>query len=155
MMSFEMAVKTCLKKSFTISGRATRAEYWWFQLFSYSVAILAGISFETADESGSVFLNVVGGICIAAWMLSIIPSFCARIRRLHDAGKPGEFIFWGLIPYVGSLIVLVAELKSSDKDNEYGPSPDTIISKESDCSISQSEANDVDSSNNKNDDKKD
>lgn len=121
MMSFSESVKTCLTKKYaTISGRATRAEYWWFQLFIYMITFLLVFM-------GSILNSTLGRVIIVIGFIffigTIIPSFCARIRRLHDAGHSGWYILWSLLPYVGSLIVLIAELQSSDDDNEYGPCP--------------------------------
>ena len=40
MISFKEAVATCLTKKYkTISGRATRAEFWWFTLFMYIIFV--------------------------------------------------------------------------------------------------------------------
>jgi uncharacterized membrane protein YhaH (DUF805 family) len=40
-MNYMEAIKTCLTKYASFSGRATRSEYWWFILF---VAIIQGIA---------------------------------------------------------------------------------------------------------------
>ena len=32
-MTFSEAVKTVIRKTFVIQGRASRSEYWWWQLF--------------------------------------------------------------------------------------------------------------------------
>ena len=34
MMSFADSVKGCMQKSFTMQGRASRSEYWFFVLFN-------------------------------------------------------------------------------------------------------------------------
>ena len=34
-MGFTEAVKTCLSKSFTVKGRATRSEFWYFMLCQF------------------------------------------------------------------------------------------------------------------------
>ena len=121
MVSFTEAIKICtIKKFATISGRATRAEYWWFQLFFYLVIfllILIGIPLE--HNGGEIFLT----IAVIFYFIMIIPNFCSRIRRLHDGGHSGWYLLWGCVPYVGWIIVLIAELQGSDSDNEYGPDP--------------------------------
>ena len=43
MMSISQSIVTCFKKYLTISGRATRAEYWWFLLFFYLVGAFFGV----------------------------------------------------------------------------------------------------------------
>ena len=44
-MGFIDSIVTCYKKSFTISGRASRAEYWWFMLYFYLLCfVVVGIT---------------------------------------------------------------------------------------------------------------
>ena len=39
MVSFQTALENFFKKGFTFSGRATRAEYWWWALFQFQISI--------------------------------------------------------------------------------------------------------------------
>lgn len=126
MASFSEAVKICMLQKFaSIEGRATRSEYWWFLLFTlltiYVPCIIAGLFFSGDEDSTlGVLFAVIGGI---NFFITGIPSICARIRRYHDTGHSGYFIFWNLVPYVGPIISLVIELTDSKPDNEYGPNP--------------------------------
>lgn len=125
MISFIDAVKTCMTKKYaTITGRATRAEFWWFTLFVYlGVALLVTIGVLLGQNDVNVFFYFVA-ITVPIFYLSIIiPFFCVRIRRFHDAGYSGWYMLLGLIPYIGIGILLYYEIHSSDADNEYGPSP--------------------------------
>lgn len=96
MMSFTEAVKTCLVKKYaTKSGRATRAEYWWFQLFIWSITIvLSSLGFILHEDFlvGMVFWYII----------TFIPNICSEIRRLHDTGYSGTLILWQLLPIVGT-----------------------------------------------------
>ena len=125
MMSFKEAIKVCFKKYFKISGRATRAEYWWFQLFFncffllplfLGIDLLNGTNYETL---GSVLI----GFSYVILFISIIPLFCVKIRRYHDIGASGFTLFVYLIPAVGSLIDFILMLLKSTPDNEWGPNP--------------------------------
>ena len=49
MMTFSESIKTCFKKYFDSEGRATRAEYWWFQLLWWCVTIF-GITMMFATK---------------------------------------------------------------------------------------------------------
>ena len=92
MMSFTDAVKVCLTQKFSeTSGRATRAEFWWFQL--YVVLSPFGIMFLgalLADIIHSGAIAVVFQIlsCIIS-IVNIIPNLHVLVRRLHDIGKSG------------------------------------------------------------------
>ncbi len=111
-MSFVEAVKTCLVEKYcTFSGRATRSEFWWFQLFTFlAMFISVGISallMESLDSEGGMV------ICIATYILLLIPNFSVIVRRLHDVGKSGWFLLIGLIPYIGAFILLIKYLTPS------------------------------------------
>lgn len=121
MMSFIESIKTCYKKSFTTRGRATRSEYWWFMLYFYLLLIL-GMAF--------IKIEVIFGIFMIVWSLTLVPAFTARIRRLHDTGHSGYNILWGCIPYVGAIggiYLLILECQGSDcYENKYGPCPKNL-----------------------------
>ena len=51
MMSFPNAVKTCLRKYGDFSGRATRAEYWWWSL----ATLIGSVIFSAVDSSIASF----------------------------------------------------------------------------------------------------
>lgn len=132
MMTFSESIKTCLtKKYFTIKGRATRAEYWWFQLFVHLlmfVPFLAIMPF--VEESSGVEPIAIFVMLLIALLLC--PNFCVTIRRLHDAGFSGWYYLVNLIPYVGGIILFVMTLMGSDKDNKWGPSPNSPSSEQND-----------------------
>jgi uncharacterized membrane protein YhaH (DUF805 family) len=91
------------------SGRASRSEYWWFQLFT----ILAGAA--AGALSGSI-----GNVASIAFFL---PSLATGVRRLHDVGRSG---WWFLIAFtgIGLLVLLYWLVKDSDKGaNSHGKAP--------------------------------
>ena len=54
----------------------------------------------------------------------LFPSTAVVVRRLHDIGNSGWWILISLIPFIGSiwLIVLLCT-DSNPNENDYGPSP--------------------------------
>ena len=42
-MEFATAVVTCFTKYATFSGRARRAEFWWFALFNFGVMVILAV----------------------------------------------------------------------------------------------------------------
>ena len=102
-----------LRKYAVFSGRAGRAEYWWFVLASYVVSI--ALTILNQDIS-----NLYG-------ILVLIPSLAVGVRRLHDIGKSGHFLWLLLIPVVGWIILIVKLAKKGHHDeNKYGPVPATV-----------------------------
>lgn len=110
-----------LKKYIVFNGRATRSEYWYFILFTFiATAILAIIdnTFGFTDESGQGMLTGIYSLA------TIVPVISALVRRLHDTGKSGWWVLIGLIPFVGSIILIIFAIKDSQPGtNAYGPYP--------------------------------
>jgi len=106
----------------TFAGRATRKEFWLFNLFfvifTTAVAIM---NFSLAFKGGNnliLFLSVMFFILMVYLLIDVI------IRRLHDIGKSGWYYFIGLYPIVGPLFLIYTFCKDSQKkDNKYGSSP--------------------------------
>jgi uncharacterized membrane protein YhaH (DUF805 family) len=110
-MSFGDSIATCLRKYADFNGRASRAEYWWFFLFSI-FAVLGLEVLAIAIRFPALLLLLLG---------LILPQIAAAVRRLHDTGKPGTWYLISLIPYIGGiwLMVLLAQ-KSEPGPNQYG-----------------------------------
>jgi uncharacterized membrane protein YhaH (DUF805 family) len=105
-----------LERFAQFTGRAGRAEYWWFFLANLIVSlVLAALS-----RASVVFaiLSVIYGLAV------LIPSIAVGIRRLHDTGKSGWWILLALIPFVGYIILLVFfAMEGTPGPNQYGPPP--------------------------------
>ena len=106
-----------LERYAKFDGRAGRAEFWWFVLANFLVfvalAILAGI----ADIFFIVYF--LYGLAV------LIPSLAVAIRRLHDTDKSGWFILFGLIPFVGFIILIVFyAMEGTNGPNNYGTGPE-------------------------------
>ncbi len=117
-MSFKEAIQSVFSNYATFSGRARRSEYWYFVLFNLIISVVLGL---LANVS-SVFSIVSGLYSLAV----LIPGLAVCVRRLHDTGKSGWFMFLVLIPIVGSIIILVFTCMDSVPDNQYGPNPKNI-----------------------------
>ena len=107
---------TVLKKYAVFSGRASRAEYWYFFLVHILISILLGVV-EALTESVGIIVNIYA-------LALFLPSLAAGVRRMHDVGKSGWYI---LIP-IYSLILLAT--KGEETTNEYGPVPDLVVIEE-------------------------
>ena len=54
----------------------------------------------------------------------IVPGLAVAVRRLHDTNKSGWMLLIGLIPLVGSILLLVFYFTDGDPGtNRFGPSP--------------------------------
>ena len=130
MVSFGGAIIRGFSNYFNFSGRATRAECWWWVLFASLI-----------------------GLIPFAGLVTLIPNLAVTSRRLHDIGKSGwlQIIPWAILvvafgsagvvsasvdnagfPFVigaivacASLVVLIVWLvrKGDEGPNKYGPDP--------------------------------
>ena len=135
-MTFIESIITCYKKAFTIKGRASRSEFWWFALYFFCVYVIASWFFIPVVPP--VFYEFFRDIpvlssmnydatriaaMIAMFLLLVLPYITCSVRRLHDTGRSGWYWLIGFIPYVGELIRFLMLIDGSDGDNEYGPDP--------------------------------
>jgi uncharacterized membrane protein YhaH (DUF805 family) len=92
-MNWYLAV---LKKYAIFSGRAQRAEYWYFCLFNILIAIALGF---------------IDGVLGTAGILGLIYSL-------------GVLLLIGLVPIIGLIVILVFMVQDSKEgENPYGPNP--------------------------------
>lgn len=89
-------------------GRATRAEYWWVQLFYVFIAPI-------------VIASVVPELFFVWYAATLVPSFCLTARRLHDTGRSNWNICWSFLPIAGFIILLVFLCQGGNpKANKFG-----------------------------------
>lgn len=128
------AVKSVFSNYATFSGRARRAEYWWFLLFvlisifvlSYiDSAVLGFGSAETTVGDGSVSFSADAGPLAAIFILAtLLPGLAVSVRRLHDTDRRGWWLLIGIIPLIGSLLLLwFYASKGTVGTNRFGPDP--------------------------------
>ena len=115
-----------LKKYATFSGRAQRAEYWYFLLFSslivIALSVIDGMTGSYNEDTGWDLLSGLYSLAI------LLPSIAVGARRLHDTSRTGWWLLIGLIPVIGTIVLIVFfVLDSTPGDNAYGPNPKGII----------------------------
>lgn len=107
-------VKSVILKNYVnFNGRSTRAEFWWFFLFTVIIGFIFGL------------FGKVGTILSSIWSLAILlPQLGLGARRLHDINKSGWLQLLALIPVVGIIILIIWWAKQGDAgENQYGPVP--------------------------------
>ncbi len=111
------AIKLAFKNYVNFNGRSRRSELWWFILFNIIIQIII-IILANLITKNLMFLSYIYSLII------FLPGLSLVIRRLHDIGKSGWYIFIAFIPIVGIFILLYFYcLDSENQSNEYGESP--------------------------------
>lgn len=107
-----------LKKYVEFSGRASRAEYWYFVLIN--VVISFAISWILGNLAGQDTASLVSGLYSLAVLL---PSLAVSARRMHDIGKSGWWLLIVLVPLIGPFWWLYLAVQPSGAKNAYGAAP--------------------------------
>jgi len=97
-MGFFAAVESGYRNYFTFTGRATRAEYWWFTLWNMLLVIgmvtfvAGGAVLHHQGNASGLLLILLGGVMALLVLATAIPSIALQVRRLHDAGTTGYWV---------------------------------------------------------------
>jgi uncharacterized membrane protein YhaH (DUF805 family) len=112
-VTFTEAIQAGINNYTNFSGRAIRSEYWYWVLF----AVLCSIVASLLDQ---MFLGGLAAIIVGLGLL--LPGIAVAIRRMHDIGKSGWNILWGLIPLLGLIYLIYLYVQPGDPgSNAYGP----------------------------------
>lgn len=93
-----------LKKYATFSGRAPRAEYWWFYLAYILLAVLLQILSS---------IHALFGLLGILYLALIIPMLAVGVRRLHDINRTGWWLLAPFVPYLIGFAIAAPALLSS------------------------------------------
>ncbi|WP_274995212.1 DUF805 domain-containing protein [Promicromonospora iranensis] len=141
-MSFIESIKTVLSKYAVFNGRARRSEYWWYALAVTIVttilyAVLVAPSYGEymsaileASAAGAAPPAMPGALTAGYLIMSLInlalllPGLGVMVRRLHDTGRSGFWVFFLLVPIVGPIMLIVwFATNGTPAPNQYGPDP--------------------------------
>lgn len=108
-------------KNFTnFSGRSTRPEFWYFFLINF-------IFFLSTNILALFYGEIIELVELIYIVITFIPSLALTIRRLHDINKSGWWILISLVPFIGSIILLVIlSRKGTTGPNNFGQDPNSI-----------------------------
>ena len=103
------AIGLGFRRMFDFSGRFCRSEFWWFHSFLIVVFlfILWLMMYWEYDE------NSINGMMFLFILVSAIPSTSLTVRRMHDIGRSGFFVFFPIVVWFMAMV-------ESDSNNMYG-----------------------------------
>ena len=115
-MNLFEAVGSVYRNFGDFNGRASRSEFWWFQMFLLIVYFFVFVL--------SVRLPIVGPMLAGLVLLAnLLPSLAVLARRLHDSDKSGWWILIAFVPFGNLLLLIFALLPSDPGPNSYGSNP--------------------------------
>ena len=130
-VGFLKAIKLAYANTFKYSGRATRAEAWWWVLYNIILCVgfpLAATIVMGDLEAQSFMIEnaLLFGIVLLVMCLNGIVGISLSVRRLHDSGKSGWLFLIVFIPILGLITNVILMCLRGDKGpNKYGPDPRT------------------------------
>jgi len=121
-MSFGEAIQTVFRKYAEFMGRAGRAEFWWWALFTTLVGGALNL-FDVIEIGDNASL---GSLFAGLWGIAILlPTLAVGVRRLRDAGYPWGWMFFLLVPFAG-IVLLVILWAQPTKETETVPPPPPV-----------------------------
>ena len=121
-MNFRIAVIKCFMLYAIFSGRAKRAEFWWFFLFCMIVGLMgsvidAALGLDAAIGGNGVFTTLIQ-------LATFLPSIAVGSRRLHDTNRSGWWQLLWIVVFIGwiPLIIWLAST-SKNENNRFGDEP--------------------------------
>lgn len=129
-MNLGQAIGHNFRNYATFSGRAQRSQYWWWVLATWVgslvITVIDSIAFGTVTRGAGSFsaqtdfapLTIIFSLGI------ILPTLAVAVRRLHDIDSSGWWLLIGLIPLVGTILLIVwFATKGTMGDNRFGADP--------------------------------
>jgi uncharacterized membrane protein YhaH (DUF805 family) len=110
-----------LRKYAVFRGRARRREYWIFEVMN---SVIAGALFVLAVVLGKAGYPYFLSLPVLYLLATAIPSLSSSVRRLHDTGRSGWWLWISGIPAIGPIVVVAFMVQDSQPgENRYGPNP--------------------------------
>ena len=101
--------KRPIQKYADFTGRAPRAEYWWYVL----ATIVAYVVLMMVERllGLDTMIGPYGLLTFALMLALLVPGIAVGIRRLHDTNRSGWWMLL-MVPYLISTILAVAAMSS-------------------------------------------
>jgi uncharacterized membrane protein YhaH (DUF805 family) len=139
-VNFPQAIKMGSRKYVTFQGRATRSEFWYWQvlaIFVFAASALAtvvpgaALAFSPTANARGVILIVNALVLVNLWF--VLAGITVGVRRLHDANLSGWWQLIGIVPIVGWIAWIILMTQPS------GPMPNRFDVQTSGADISEVE----------------
>jgi uncharacterized membrane protein YhaH (DUF805 family) len=123
-MTFAGAVQSGLKNYSNFKGAATRTEFWYFYLFNIllNIVTMTFDAFIVPATTSGIGTSSGGPIYLITNIALILPNLTIAVRRFHDAGFSGKWLFLYAVP---TAAFVVASVTSGSKLLSYNETSGT------------------------------
>lgn len=106
-----------LRQYAVFSGRARRTEYWMFVLCNVIVMLLLGMVDKLIGGDNELISSIYS-------LAVLLPSLAVAARRLHDTDRSAWWLLLGLIPIIGTLVLIYFMVCNGQQGpNRFGDDP--------------------------------
>lgn len=106
-----------LKQYAVFSGRARRTEYWMFVLCNVIVMLLLSMVDKMIGGDNELISSIYS-------LAVLLPSLAVAARRLHDTDRSAWWLLLGLIPVIGTLVLIYFMVCNGQQGpNRFGDDP--------------------------------
>ncbi len=90
--------------------------------------VIASVVLSIVDGMLGLQMNGSGILSSLFGLAVLLPSIAVGARRLHDIGKSGWNLLFGLIPLLGAIYLIYLYVQPSQSgSNQYGPEPSGAV----------------------------
>ncbi len=89
--------KRPLERYADFSGRAPRAEYWWYFLGTLIAYLVVSIIENVVGLDGMI--GPYGPLSLILMLGLLVPGLAVTVRRLHDTDRSGWWVLIAVVPY--------------------------------------------------------
>ena len=123
--NFPNSVEICFHKFADCTGRAPRAEYWYFYLFNILAQIFATILDTLLHDLhplmlGTLQIGQIGTMGILFFLGLLVPNLAVQVRRLHDRDLSGWLALLLIIPLGAFVLLVINVLPGTPGPNRFG-----------------------------------
>ena len=108
---------------FSFQGRIRRSQYWGGAIASMFIFYAAAIAIMVL--ASAIGVEALAILALVPYIAVMWSSLALQVKRWHDRGKSGAYIFVSLIPIAGPIwtFIEVGCLPGTMGPNAYGPDP--------------------------------
>lgn len=93
-----------MRRYFDFEGRASRTQYWVFNLILFGIMVVALALDIAIDDQSAEPAAFFTGIVV---LVHFIPALAITARRLHDTDKSAWWLLLMLAPGIGAIVLLI------------------------------------------------
>jgi uncharacterized membrane protein YhaH (DUF805 family) len=107
------------KYLFSFEGRATRLEYWMYNVAVFYGTVVVGMIIIAAGEGAENIIFIVFFL-VYIWSLTAI-----QVKRWQDRDKSGWWVLINLVPFIGNIWALIdcGFVRGTEGKNRFGEDP--------------------------------